>query len=99
MSNYMVSRREGYNIRMEMLADRLLALPTELLKMIYENVRLDHAATRIQAMWRRYTASILNNARSRRFALRFSAFPAFSSSGPRSNANEGILNWSAIFDG
>ena len=58
MSNYMVSRREGYNIRMEMLADRLLALPTDMLKLIIEKLELDRAATRIQTAFRRFVTQL-----------------------------------------
>ena len=49
-----IPRVEGYNMRLDMMKEHLLALPQELLSKILGILGANEAATRIQAAVRRY---------------------------------------------
>lgn len=86
----LVSVRGGYDLRMSMMADRLAALPEDVMRMISAEVERFRAATLIQALYRRYRtvfsyfvdgrryygpiANVLLNARSRRINARLGGF-------------------------
>ena len=52
MSNYMLSRRDGYDLRLSMMADRFVELPDVLIQKILGILGANEAATRIQSVYR-----------------------------------------------
>ena len=58
MSRYMLSRRDGYDLRFSMMEDRLRALPEVLIQKILGILGANEAAVRIQRYFRGLTTRI-----------------------------------------
>ena len=67
MSSYMLSRRDGYDLRFSMMEDRLRALPEVLFQKILGILGANEAAVRIQRYFRGLTTRIKLPVRATRY--------------------------------